>query len=143
MKRTSRLENLLRATRYRPAEPAPGSVTAVRVLIVLQGIPLLLLMILGGWSAAAYLAPVLVIGGALVWLTFVRRRLSYGLIAGVEVIALLLTLLATLVGLIGATMSQGGPGFAEVMLVAVLFILSAIVTLLLLWSAQLHDHFNL
>jgi len=117
-------------------------VVALRVLIGLQAIPLLALMIGGGWSGAAFLAPFLVICPALFWLTFVRRRWSFAVLTGTEVIALLITLLSVLIGLIGATMSQGGSGLLEVLFIATLCALAMLITMVLLWSADVHDSFN-
>jgi CBS domain containing-hemolysin-like protein len=142
MRRSSRLEDLLPRSIHARAEKAPGVVVALRVLISLQAVPLLALMIGGGWSGAAFLAPFLVLCAALFWLTFVRQRWSFAVLTGTEVIALLITLLSVLIGLIGATMSQGGSGLWEVLFIAALCALAMLITMVLLWSAEVHDSFN-
>jgi hypothetical protein len=143
VRRPSRLEELLPRSIHAREEKASGVVVALRVLIGLQAIPLVALMAGGGWTGVAFLAPFLVLCAVLVWLTFVRRRWSFALLAAIEVVALLVTLLSALVGLIGATMSQGASGLWEVVFIAALCALAVLVTMVLLWSAEVHDAFNL
>ena len=142
MRRSSRLEDLLPRRSHAREEKTPGVVRTLRVLIALQAIPLLALMIGGGWTGVAFLAPFLVLGAGLLWLTFVRRRWSFVVLAGSEVVALLVTLLSALIGLIGATMSQGASGLWEVLFIAALCGLAMVITMVLLWSAEVHDAFN-
>lgn len=88
---------------------------------------------------AVLLVVSLVMVGGVLRLTFVRRRWSYAAILVVELLILLPALLGSIVGLIGAA----GSGLWVFLLPFALVLASSTVSLTMLWSAPLHDHFEL